>query len=237
MNQVRRLHAVLFDLDGTLLDTAPDMVNALNVLCIEHSVAPVEFAIGRALVSNGALGLIDLAFTDLDETDRQHLRDRFLEIYANNLADKTILFDGMAKVLEAVEAAGTAWGIVTNKPGNLTHPLLDELNLSARCACIVSGDTLPERKPHPRPLLHAVSLMSLPAEPDTAEVMYVGDSARDIEAGNAAGMLTVAAAYGFIPPGDNPHQWDADHLIEHPLDLFDILEPLGALDGSKRGGR
>jgi 2-phosphoglycolate phosphatase len=218
------LKAVLFDLDGTLLDTAPDMVGALNDLRAEQSLAPVEYQLARAHVSQGAFGLVDLAFGKIGDARRTRLRDRFLEIYAARVAVATALFDGMERVLDSLEAANLAWGVVTNKPGNLTEPLLAELGLLSRCACVVSGDTVPRRKPHPQPLLHAVDQIDAPAgRPDAAHAMYVGDASRDIQAGKAAGMVTVAATYGYIPMDDDPAEWNADHIIEHPEQLLDIL--------------
>ena len=216
---MNNLHAVLFDLDGTLLDTAPDMVGALDLLCSEQGLGPINYDFARAHVSNGALGLIDIAFGELDQDHRTSLRERYLALYESRLATATVLFDGMADVLDSLEQRNMRWGVVTNKPAFLTEPLLDTLGLLGRCACVVSGDTLPERKPHPQPLLHAATLMGM--NPGLA--MYVGDSDRDITAGNAAGMTTVAAAYGFVPPGDDPDNWAADHKIEHPSELLAIL--------------
>lgn len=212
--------AVLFDLDGTLLDTAPDMVAALDDLLDEAGRAPVDYALARAHVSKGALGLIDLAFGKIEEAHRMSLRERYLDLYECRVAQATTLFDGMADVLAYIERAGLQWGVVTNKPGFLTEPLLDALGLLARSSATVSGDTLPERKPHPRPLLHAAEQIGVAP----SESLYVGDDTRDIAAGNAAGMTTVAAAYGFIPPGDDPCRWPADHRIEHPRDLLAILQ-------------
>lgn len=218
------LDVVLFDLDGTLLDTAPDMVGALNDLLAEQSLAPVDYALARAHVSHGAFGLVDIAFGQIEDRERTRLRDRFLEIYAARVATATVLFEGMARVLSSIEAANLAWGVVTNKPGNLTEPLLDELGLLSRCACVVSGDTVARRKPHPEPLLHAVEqIRAGDNDQDIARAIYVGDASRDIEAGKAAGMITVAATYGYIPVEDDPAQWDADHIIEQPQQLLDIL--------------
>jgi phosphoglycolate phosphatase len=211
--------AVLFDLDGTLLDTAPDMVGALAELLDAEGRAPVNYDAARAHVSRGALGLIDMAFGALEEAHRMSLRDRYLEVYERRLAVASALFDGMADVLGHLERADISWGVVTNKPGYLAEPLLDALGLLARSSALVSGDTLPERKPHPQPLLHAATLSGVAP----AASMYVGDDARDITAGNAAGMTTVTALYGFIPPDENPLDWPADHRIERPIDLLSIL--------------
>lgn len=213
--------AVFFDLDGTLLDTAPDMVGALNELRAEEGVAAVEFSAARAHVSNGALGLLSMAFGELDDGMKARLHPRYLEIYAGRLARDTGLFPGMAEVLDTLDDRGHAWGVVTNKPAALTEPLLETLGLAHRCACIVSGDTLEHKKPHPGPLLHAAALAGVPAP----SAWYVGDAARDIAAGRASGMVTVAALYGYIPPGEAPDAWGADHLIDTPGDLLAILVP------------
>jgi phosphoglycolate phosphatase len=212
--------AVLFDLDGTLLDTAPDMVGTLNQLRSEERREELHYDQARAYVSNGVLGLLGVAFADVTDEDRQRLHRRFLEIYAGRLAAGTTLFPGMPAVLVHLEAAQIAWGVVTNKPARLTEPLLDQLGLLARCACVVSGDTMPRRKPHPQPLLHALSIVG--ASPGQA--IYVGDAERDIAAGRAAGMRTVAAVYGYIPPGENPSAWGADHQITSPGDLLTVLD-------------
>ena len=214
------IDSVLFDLDGTLLDTAPDMVGALDALLAEQGHEPVNYANARLHVSRGALGLIDLAFDTLEiqlsQAHRLSLRDRYLELYAQDLCTATTLFDGMAAVLARLEAADIPWGIVTNKPGFLATPLLEQIGLLSRCAVLVSGDTLPERKPHPQPLLHAAAQIDV--QPERA--IYVGDDTRDIAAGSAAGMTTVAAAYGFILPGEDPASWGADHCINHPGELL-----------------
>ena len=211
---------ILFDLDGTLLDTAPDMVGALHELMAEAGREPVDYTSARAYVSRGAFGLIDMAFGQLEEAHRMSLRERYLELYERRLTEATRMFDGMEQVLDRIEAAGLSWGIVTNKPGFLTEPLLDSLGLLARSSATVSGDTLAQRKPHPRPLLHAAEQLGVPAP----QSMYVGDDTRDMQAGKAAGMTTVAALYGFIQPGEDPAHWQADFRIEHPGDLLAILE-------------
>lgn len=196
------------------------MVAVLNRLLSEESCGPIDYEFARAHVSNGALGLIDIAFGTLAEAHRLSLRDRYLVLYENHLATRSAPFDGMDTVLAHLEQAGLPWGVVTNKPGYLTEPLLDALGLRARCACVVSGDTLPERKPDPRPLLHAAELIGISAD----RAIYVGDADRDITAGRAAGMTTVAAAYGFIMPQDDPAAWQADFTINEPTELLDIVK-------------
>ncbi len=218
---------MLFDLDGTLLDTAPDMVAALDQLQAEESRQPLAYERARAYVSSGVLGMLRAAFGDLPEPERERLRERFLHLYVGRLAVGTRLFAGMDQVLALLEGAGTPWGVVTNKPAYLTEPLLEQLALRARCACVVSGDTLPRRKPHPDPLVHALGM--IPAAADCA--IYVGDAERDIVAGRAAGMRTVAALYGYIPPGEDPAAWGADHVIDSPDQLLHILgAQLGATE-------
>ena len=212
--------AVLFDLDGTLLDTAPDMIRALNELCAEEDVHGVAYDHARCFVSNGAVGLLRLAFPDFDPLRNPALHRRYLERYADNLARETRLFPHFDILLNMLEQAAVPWGVVTNKPGHLTEPLMAAMGLSPRSACTVSGDTLPERKPHPRPILFA--LETIGANP--AQSIYVGDARRDIEAGRAAGTTTVAALYGYVEPGQNPADWDADHVVSTPLDLIALLE-------------
>ena len=158
------LRAALFDLDGTLLDTAPDMAAALNVLREEQRQSHVEFALIRPQVSNGAAAVVRVGFPAADAEQAEQLRLRFLDIYALQLADQTRLFRGFDEVLGTLEAHGIPWGVVTNKPARLTEPLLDALKLTARAACIVSGDTIPERKPHPAPLRLAAERIGIPAQ-------------------------------------------------------------------------
>lgn len=220
--------ALLFDLDGTLLDTAPDMVACLHELQDEEQQAPLPYLQARAHVSHGSLGLLRVAFGELADAERERLQRRFLAMYASRLMVKTALFEGMTEVLAAVERARIPWGIVTNKPGYLTEPLLQQLNLRSRCACVVSGDTIAQRKPHPQPLLHAVSLIPALAK----RAIYVGDAERDIVAGKAAGMRTVAALYGYIPANEDPAGWGADHHISDPAGLFDILALSGSTSSS-----
>lgn len=219
MNDGARPGAVLFDLDGTLLDTAPDMVAALHKLQAEERQPLVPYDSARPFVSNGALGMLSVGFGDLAEAERLRLHRRYLDIYSGQLAVASRLFAGMDDVLTQLEETGVPWGVVTNKPARLTEPLLAELGLRSRCACVVSGDTVARRKPHPEPLLHA--LQQIPAKP--AGSVYVGDAQRDIVAGRAAGMLTVAALYGYIPPREDPDTWGADHQVRSPADLLEFL--------------
>jgi phosphoglycolate phosphatase len=215
MKRHRPRHGVLFDLDGTLLDTAPDMAGALNELRASEGLPPLPFASLRPHVSHGSARLVSVGFGRDAGDEFERLRLRFLDVYRARLASDTRPFEGMDVVLAMVESAGFAWGVVTNKPGWLTEPLLRELGLDTRCACIVSGDTLPVRKPHPGPLLHAAGALDLAP----ADCTYVGDAERDIQAGRAAGMRTLVAAFGYLGEDDDPAAWGADGIVSRPLDL------------------
>jgi len=212
--------ALLLDLDGTLLDTAPDMGGALNLLRAEHGLEPLPAHVIRPVVSHGAMRLVALGFPTATGDAFEALRRRFLELYAANLAIGTRLFPGFEDVLERLESRGLPWGIVTNKPGWLTDPLLAALGLDRRAACAVSGDTVAERKPHPLPLLHAARLVGV--EPERC--VYVGDAERDIQAGRAAGMTTVVAAYGYIAGTEDPRHWQPDGVVAAPHELLPWME-------------
>ncbi len=216
------LRGVLFDLDGTLLDTAPDMAGALDALRAEEGLPALPFERVRGHVSHGSLGLVRIGFgTELSQARTDALRQRFLEIYAARLCEGTRLFPGMDDVLDTLERLGIVWGIVTNKPGFLTDPLLQALNLFERSHCVVSGDTLPQRKPHPAPLLHAAQLCGLAV----GDCLYIGDAERDIAAGQAAGMHTAIANWGYIDAADRPEAWGADIALERPVDTLRCFTP------------
>ncbi len=212
------IRAVFFDLDGTLLDTAPDMGGALNTLLEEEGRAPLPPERIRPVVSHGATALVRLGFGLGPEDGEafERLRRRFLSLYHRRLARETRLFPGMAQVLEALEADGVYWGVVTNKPARFTEPLLTALGLDRRAACVVSGDTAPARKPDPRPLLHACGVTGVLPE----ECVYVGDARRDVEAAHAAGMPAAVALFGYLDPGDEPAAWGAEALLEAPADVL-----------------
>jgi N-acetyl-D-muramate 6-phosphate phosphatase len=210
------LRAVLFDLDGTLLDTAPDLAAALNELRREQSLPALDFGAIRPLVSHGAAAVVRLGFPHATEEQFSLLRERFLQLYSASLAIHTRLFPGFEPVLAVLESRQLKWGVVTNKPAFLTQPLLAQLGLSARCASIVSGDTLPQRKPHPAPLLHAASLMGV----DPAECIYVGDAERDIQAAHAAGMRAFVATFGYLGVDDDPVRWRPEAMIAAPQELL-----------------
>ena len=215
------LAAVLFDLDGTLVDTAPDLVAVLNRLLRESGRPRMPYAIARNEVSNGASGLLRLGLgSDGSAEEVERLRPTFLEIYAEQIADGSKLFID----LQAIDDIGSRYelGVVTNKPDAYTKPLLAALDLTPRVATVVSGDRLPQRKPDPAPLQLAARELGLPP----SRCVYVGDAPRDIEAGRAAGMATIAAAYGYIRPSEDPHAWGADAVIRRPDDLDDALAAL-----------
>ncbi len=215
------IDAVLFDLDGTLLDTAPDLVLALNLLLKSKGKDTVEFKDARNYVSQGAAALTRRGFPEvIDDDEFETLRQEFLTHYENSLCVNTSLFDGISEILATIESTKIPWGIVTNKPGWLTTPLLEQLCLISRTACVVSGDTLPVRKPHPDPLFLACENLNL----NPRNTIYIGDDARDIYAGNAAGMYTCVAAYGYIDAELDTSQWGADFVINHPNELLNHIQ-------------
>ncbi len=219
---------ILFDLDGTLIDTAPDMAAALNDLLSAEGREPLPFADIRPHVSHGAAGLLRVGFDDHGDTaDSGRLRASFLDRYQSNLAGASQPFPGIAELLQRIEEDGRAWGVVTNKPGWLTEPLLHLLGLDTRAAVVVSGDTLEQRKPHPAPLLHACTQTG--HEPTRA--VYVGDAERDVAAGIAAGMDTFVAVYGYLGPDDHPNDWGASALLEQPGDLWPhLIQPARSVE-------
>jgi phosphoglycolate phosphatase len=212
--------AILFDLDGTLLDTAPDMIGALNALRLENQLDPLPFDVARASVSHGSARLVHLGFPDAAAQRFATLQRRFLEIYAAQLSLRTRLFEGMDTVLAQLARQGFRVGIVTNKPASLTNALLADLHLRERFACVVSGDTLSERKPHPLPMLHAAGLAGV--EPDAC--LYVGDAERDVQAAHAAGMRALVAIYGYLHADEDWQAWGGDGFIERPIDLLGWIE-------------
>jgi phosphoglycolate phosphatase len=215
-----RISTVLFDLDGTLIDTAPDMAAALEILCDEEQHARLPFSEVRPVVSNGSVALVKLAFGEqLESQTLDRLKQRYLEIYQNNLAVQSQLFEEMNDLLTHLEQNNIKWGVVTNKPGWLTEPLMESLGLHLRAACIVSADSTVNRKPHPEPMYYACKLANTRPE----ECIYVGDARRDIEAGQNAGMKTVIAKYGYIGDWENTEDWRADYSIQRPSQLLDYL--------------
>jgi phosphoglycolate phosphatase len=217
------LRAVLFDMDGTVLDTAPDMFAALNVLRAEQGLAPMDFDAVRCAVSHGAARVVKSGFPDAADEEFAALQRRFLEIYRAALSGRTQLFPGMAEVLDALDARRLKSGIVTNKAGWLTEPLLEQLDLRRRFHCVVSGDTLTERKPHPLPLLHAAKLAGV----TPGECIYVGDAERDVQAAHAAGMVALVANYGYLRADEDSSVWGGDAYLGQAIDLLGWLDASG----------
>jgi phosphoglycolate phosphatase len=214
------IRAVLFDLDGTLADTAPDLADALNRLLAERGRAAVPFEHARPVTSSGARGMLRVGFgIDPQHAEYDALRARFLDLYAENICRETRLFDGIGELLAAIEGRGLPWGIVTNKAERFTFPLLAALGLEARTACVVGGDTTGRIKPHPDPLLHAARALGLAP----GACLYLGDDLRDVQAARAAGMPVLAAAYGYLGDGGDPAAWGADGVIAHPLETLNHL--------------
>jgi len=212
-------NVVFFDLDGTLVDTAPDMVAVLQALQREHGIDPVSYELGRANVSNGAVGLLRVGFPKIVVEFGDDMHQQYLERYAEAICVESRIFPGLGELLDQLDDAGCPWGIVTNKPEQLTSPLLMALDIAERSACTVCGDTLAVRKPDPAQLILACDLVGV----DPANAIYVGDAERDIEAGRRAGMATMAAAYGYITEDDDPREWDADVIATTTEELAQIV--------------
>jgi len=214
------VRAVLFDLDGTFADTAPDLARALNRVRAERGLAPLPAEAARPHTSSGARGLLKAGFgVTPEDKDYGVLREKFLDFYETDLCVETRLFDGIPEVVAKIRARKLPWGIVTNKGKRFTEPLLRLLAVDHLAACAVSGDSTPHTKPHPAPLLLAASLMSLAP----AACVYVGDDLRDAQAARAAGMRFVAAAWGYLGEGGDPGAWGADAVIPRPRDILDLL--------------
>ena len=207
----------LFDLDGTLLDSAPDFVATLSILRARHGLPPLAPERIRPHVSRGARAMILAAFPDHDDAAREALVQPFLDIYRGELSKHGAPFEGVEAMLMAIEDAGCRWGIVTNKPEALARALMPLLGWESRCAVLVGGDTLPTRKPDPAPLLHAARLAGV----DPADCAYVGDDARDIVAAQAAGMPSVVALWGYRLDDDEPVAWQGDVMADAAEDLLD----------------
>lgn len=213
--------AVLFDLDGTLADTAPDLAGTLNRLQAEHGMALTPFATLRPQVSHGVRGMLGVGFgLTPDAPTYPALAQRFLGLYADALCIHTCLFPGMSELLDSLAQRGIAWGVVTNKAERFARPIVEALGLADRCACVVGGDTAIRPKPFPDPLLHACKVAGI----EPTRCIYVGDDIRDIAAGRAAGMRTLAAAYGYLGNTEPIETWAADAIIEHPLEILSYIE-------------
>jgi phosphoglycolate phosphatase len=215
---------VLFDLDGTLLDTAPDLAWVLNQVLRKHGRKPLPLEEIRPEVSHGTRGMIRAGFGIGPEAPEfEPLRQEMLTLYQDNLARRTRLFDGMDELLQSLESHGIPWGVVTNKPSWLTDPLMEQLALASRAACIVSGDTTAHSKPHPEPMFHACRLLGI----QPARCLYVGDAERDISAGRSAGMRTLVAGFGYLSEQDRPRDWGADGLVNSPGEIWTWLRANG----------
>lgn len=220
-----KLTAMLFDLDGTLLDTAPDLTQAINVVLAQHDRPPTTEAALRPIISSGAKGMLCHVFG----LDRQHpalqtLEKTCLAAYTQCLTDKTRLFPGVEALLDELDQRGTPWGVVTNKAYAFSEPLMAHFDLRERSQCLVAGDSLATRKPEPETLLHAAALINTPP----AACAYVGDARTDIQAARSAGMLSIAAAYGYLPQHESVENWKADTIVHSPSELKQLAKQLFA---------
>ena len=220
MSSIPLFEGVFFDLDGTLADTAPDLVTAANRLLIAKNKLPMPYETLRPMASAGARGLIQKSFgIDKEHPDFISLRDEFLNYYEEALLVHSKLYEGMEELLQKLEDEKLPWGIVTNKQKRFTVPLTEQMGLMQRAHCVVSGDTTPFSKPHPEPILHAARLTKV----NPQKALYVGDDIRDIVSGKAAGMKTAAALYGYCGCNEPPSTWGANYQIQHPRELQQII--------------
>ncbi|RMQ46999.1 Phosphoglycolate phosphatase [Pseudomonas cichorii] len=216
-----RLRAVLFDMDGTLLDTAPDFIAISQAMLADRGFPAVADKLIRDEISGGAKAMVAATFA-MSPSDPafESLRLEFLERYQRDCAVHSRLFDGMAELLADIEKSGLIWGVVTNKPVRFAQPIMEQLGLAERSALLICPDHVTYSKPHPEPLILACSQLDL----DPASVLFVGDDLRDIESGRDAGTRTAAVRYGYIHPNDNPDHWGADVVVDHPLELRKVLD-------------
>ena len=219
MTNLTKFKAILFDLDGTLVDTAPDMVTILRTIQEDEGYDPLPYCVARSHVSNGCAGLVNLAFPHVTQDKKEELQHKFLKHYEESVCVHSVLFPGLGLLLDKLDTKHVPWGIVTNKPTRITEPLLAALGISTRTTCTICGDTLGTRKPDPAPLLLASSEIGVAPK----DSVYIGDSARDIEAGFNAGMYTIAVSYGYITKDDDPETWNADQVVDDSKRLARIL--------------
>ena len=216
-----RLRAVLFDMDGTLLDTAPDFIAISQAMRADRGLPPINTQYIRDEISGGARAMVAATFSmDPESPGFEELRQEFLDRYLKGCAIHSHLFDGMAEVLEKIEQANLIWGVVTNKPVRFAEPIMQQLGLAQRSKVLICPDHVSRSKPDPEPLLLACKLLDL----DPASVLFIGDDLRDIESGRDAGTKTCAVTYGYIHPDDNPKHWGADAVIDHPRALIKVLD-------------
>lgn len=216
-----KVAAVLFDLDGTLADTAPDLGGALNRLLRRYDRPELPLSRSRPLVSMGARGMLEIGFgLKPKHPDFEAMKSEYLALYEQHLCRDTRLFDGMEGVLITLEKRAIPWGIVTNKHSRFTLPLLAALNLDRRAQCVISGDSVAQPKPHPEGLRAAATMISMTP---SRSMLYVGDDERDIQAARAANMMPVVARYGYLGNGNPPDKWGAEHYIDAPADLLGVI--------------
>jgi phosphoglycolate phosphatase len=216
------IDSILLDLDGTLVDTAPEMHLALNVLLNEEAMAPQPYEAVRPHVSNGVMGIFRNIFEDNPQINGRRF-NKYLDIYEEHLGINAQVFPEMIEVIKTIENKGIPWGIVTNKSKRFAVPLLEKLKLFDRASCVVCGDTTTEKKPHPESINHALSLLNVL---NTKRSFYIGDSKKDIDAAKAAGISSIACTFGYIEEDDDPEKWYADYVIDQPLEILKILNNL-----------
>ena len=216
------IDSMLLDLDGTLVDTASEMHLALNVLLNEEELELQPYEAVRSHVSNGVMGIFDTIFEDSPKINGRRF-NRYLDIYEEHLGINAQVFPGMNEVINSIEYRGIPWGIVTNKSKRFAVPLLEKLKLFDRASCVVCGDTTTEKKPHPEPINHALSLLNIQ---NTRRSFYIGDSKKDVDAAKSAGISSIACTFGYINEDDDPKEWYADHLIDQPSEMLKILNNL-----------
>ena len=220
MSNKFNVSCVLFDLDGTLLNTAPDLTTALNKALLNFNYPEISANTITPYISYGAAVMIDTALEQqVSDSIKADILEWLLNYYENHIAVNTHLYKGMSELLVTLEANGIPWGVITNKRERMTHPLMHALNLSSRSACIICGDTTAHSKPHPEPMLTACRQIQVSPE----ECLYIGDAQHDITAGKAANMKTLAATWGYLKPEDKPQNWGADALIHHPDEILDWI--------------
>lgn len=215
----RSIRAVLFDLDGTLVDSAPDLLSALGWLRRAHGLPPLDYAALRHHAARGALGIIEAGFSDQPDLDRDRLRKDFIDRYAENFWVESHPFEGIEAMLHRLRANRLGLAVVTNKLWRLAAPLVAAAGWQEALSCVIGGDTTPMPKPHPAPVLEACRRLGV----HPGQALMVGDDLRDIEAGRRAGCLTAAATWGYVAPGQDPRQWGADHLLDSPDQIHDMI--------------